>query len=83
MPAPPSASAERIKDANIRYHDAAATEYDTKWGIDFGGIGQAQAVSGSHSRNSRAWRRFHLCIDTTRHAAREAYVHILAPLAGE
>jgi len=43
MPASPAPSAERIRDANIRYHDAAATEYDAKWGIDFGGIGQGQA----------------------------------------
>src|SRR5919108_5691181 len=33
---------ERIKEANLRYHDAAATGYDTKWGIDFGPIGRAQ-----------------------------------------
>jgi SAM-dependent methyltransferase len=33
---------ERIKDANLRYHDAAAAGYDSKWGIDFGPIGQEQ-----------------------------------------
>jgi ubiquinone/menaquinone biosynthesis C-methylase UbiE len=38
--APPSA--ERIKDVNWRYHDAAASGYDEKWGIDFGAIGQRQ-----------------------------------------
>jgi SAM-dependent methyltransferase len=37
MPTP-----ERIKEANLRYHDAAATEYDSKWAIDFGPIGQDQ-----------------------------------------
>lgn len=42
MPASPSASAEHIKDVNTRYHDAAAEEYDAKWGIDFGDIGQEQ-----------------------------------------
>ncbi len=42
MPASRSATPERIKDANLRYHDAAATGYDSKWGIDFGPIGQAQ-----------------------------------------
>jgi len=41
-PAAPSATAEHIKDANVRYHDAAAAEYDLKWGIDLGEIGQAQ-----------------------------------------
>ncbi len=42
MPASPSATPEHIKDANTRYHDAAAEEYDAKWGIDFGDIGQRQ-----------------------------------------
>jgi SAM-dependent methyltransferase len=37
-------SAEEIRDVNTRYHDAAASTYDTKWGIDFGGIGQAQVL---------------------------------------
>jgi len=36
------AAPERIKEANLRYHDVAATGYDTKWGIDFGPIGKAQ-----------------------------------------
>jgi len=34
--------ASHIKDANTRYHDAAADEYDAKWGIDFGATGQRQ-----------------------------------------
>jgi SAM-dependent methyltransferase len=42
MPAAPSATPERIKQVNIRYHDAAAAEYDSKWGIDFGDVGQEQ-----------------------------------------
>jgi ubiquinone/menaquinone biosynthesis C-methylase UbiE len=42
MPASPSATAEQIKDVNLRYHDVAAAEYDSKWGIDFGAIGQGQ-----------------------------------------
>jgi ubiquinone/menaquinone biosynthesis C-methylase UbiE len=42
MPASPTATPEHIKDVNTRYHDAAAHEYDAKWGIDFGGIGQDQ-----------------------------------------
>jgi ubiquinone/menaquinone biosynthesis C-methylase UbiE len=39
------APAERIKEANWRYHDAAAAEYDSKWGIDFGPLGQRQVRS--------------------------------------
>jgi SAM-dependent methyltransferase len=42
MPVSPTASAEHIKDVNVRYHDAAATDYDAKWGIDFGPVGQHQ-----------------------------------------
>jgi ubiquinone/menaquinone biosynthesis C-methylase UbiE len=42
MPASPTATAEHIKDVNTRYHDAAAEEYDAKWGIDFGAVGQRQ-----------------------------------------
>jgi ubiquinone/menaquinone biosynthesis C-methylase UbiE len=45
MPASPSASPrvhQHIKDVNTRYHDAAAEEYDAKWGIDFGEVGQRQ-----------------------------------------
>ena len=30
------------KDVNTRYHDAAADQYDAKWGIDFGATGQRQ-----------------------------------------
>ena len=42
MPASPTATPEHIKDANTRYHDAAADEYDAKWDIDFGATGQKQ-----------------------------------------
>jgi ubiquinone/menaquinone biosynthesis C-methylase UbiE len=42
MPASPTATPEHIKDVNTRYHDAAADEYDAKWGIDFGATGQDQ-----------------------------------------
>jgi ubiquinone/menaquinone biosynthesis C-methylase UbiE len=42
VPASPTATPEHIKDVNTRYHDAAAHEYDAKWGIDFGATGQEQ-----------------------------------------
>jgi SAM-dependent methyltransferase len=38
------ASPEAIRDVNTRYHDAAADEYDSKWGIDFGDIGAQQVL---------------------------------------
>lgn len=43
MAAPPT-SPEAIRDVNVRYHDAAADEYDHKWGIDFGDIGRRQVL---------------------------------------
>jgi ubiquinone/menaquinone biosynthesis C-methylase UbiE len=42
MPASPTATPDHIKDVNTRYHDAAADEYDAKWGIDFGATGRRQ-----------------------------------------
>lgn len=53
-------SAQEIKDHNIAYHDAAAEEYDGKWGIDYGEIGQSQVriktrkVLGADPHFSRA-----------------------------
>jgi ubiquinone/menaquinone biosynthesis C-methylase UbiE len=53
-------TAEEIKDANIAYHDAAAEEYDAKWGIDYGELGQSQVrtktekVLGSGAHFKRA-----------------------------
>jgi ubiquinone/menaquinone biosynthesis C-methylase UbiE len=44
VPASPTATPEQIKDVNTRYHDAAAEDYDAKWGIDFGETGQQQVA---------------------------------------
>ena len=37
-------SADEIREVNTRYHDVAAESYDSKWGIDFGDIGQQQVL---------------------------------------
>lgn len=37
-------AAERIRDANVRYHDLAASHYDSKWGISYDRVGQAQVT---------------------------------------
>src|SRR4051812_14526638 len=42
---PPMQTAERIRDANVRYHDLAAEHYDSKWGINYNEVGQAQVTS--------------------------------------
>jgi SAM-dependent methyltransferase len=40
----PPQTAESIREANARYHDLAASHYDSKWGISYGEVGQAQVV---------------------------------------
>jgi SAM-dependent methyltransferase len=35
---------DEIRDVNTRYHDVAAASYDSKWAIDFGGVGQSQVL---------------------------------------
>ena len=37
-------TADTIRDANVRYHDLAAEHYDSKWGINYGAVGQAQVT---------------------------------------
>lgn len=37
-------TAEQIKDVNVRYHDVAAAEYDSKWGISFDEGARRQVV---------------------------------------
>jgi ubiquinone/menaquinone biosynthesis C-methylase UbiE len=37
-------SADEIRDVNTRYHDVAASSYDSKWGIDFGEVGRTQVL---------------------------------------
>jgi ubiquinone/menaquinone biosynthesis C-methylase UbiE len=41
----PALDTERIREANIRYHDAAARGYDSKWAIDYGEIGGRQVIA--------------------------------------
>jgi ubiquinone/menaquinone biosynthesis C-methylase UbiE len=41
---PDASSPDRIKEVNERYHDVAAASYDSKWGIDFGQVGQDQVT---------------------------------------
>lgn len=37
-------TADQIREANVAYHDAAADEYDAKWGIDYGELGMSQVA---------------------------------------
>jgi SAM-dependent methyltransferase len=54
MPARSPLTPDYIKRVNTRYHDAAASEYDSKWGIDFGPIGRQQ-VRGKLIKALGAW----------------------------
>jgi ubiquinone/menaquinone biosynthesis C-methylase UbiE len=42
---PPALSPGEIREVNTRYHDVAAEHYDSKWGIDFGPVGQDQVIA--------------------------------------
>ena len=57
-PAGPCRAAERIRDANVRYHDLAAEHYDSKWGINYSerrpGPGDRQAAQGAGPRAGAA-----------------------------
>ena len=46
-------SADEIRDVNTRYHDVAAESYDSKWGIDFGPVGQRQVLGKLRKLPSR------------------------------
>lgn len=37
-------TADSIRRANVRYHDLAAEHYDSKWGINYSPVGQAQVT---------------------------------------
>jgi len=37
-------TAKSIRDANVRYHDIAAEHYDSKWGIKYDPVGEAQVT---------------------------------------
>jgi ubiquinone/menaquinone biosynthesis C-methylase UbiE len=41
----PPASADEIRDVNSRYHDVAAPDYDSKWGISFEETGRGLVVA--------------------------------------
>ncbi|MDQ3935601.1 MAG: methyltransferase domain-containing protein [Actinomycetota bacterium] len=40
----PPASHDEIREVNVRYHDVAAADYDSKWGISYGPEGRAQVL---------------------------------------
>jgi ubiquinone/menaquinone biosynthesis C-methylase UbiE len=49
---------EGIREANVRYHDLAASHYDSKWGINYDEVGQAQVVGKLRKALGREPERF-------------------------
>jgi SAM-dependent methyltransferase len=49
---------QTIREANVRYHDLAAEHYDSKWGIDYGELGQSQVVGKLSKALGRQPERF-------------------------
>lgn len=69
---PAQAGPDRIKDVNERYHDVAAQTYDSKWGIDFGEIGQEQ-VLGKMRKALGGWNGAHPFADALEIGAGTGY----------
>ena len=59
----PALDTERIRDANIRYHDAAARGYDSKWAIDYGEIGARQVLGKLSKALGRAPGRYERALE--------------------
>jgi SAM-dependent methyltransferase len=47
-----------VRRVNTRYHDLAASGYDSKWGIDYSRVGQEQVVGKLHRALGRRPPRF-------------------------
>jgi ubiquinone/menaquinone biosynthesis C-methylase UbiE len=54
----PDPSADEIRDANTRYHDVAAAEYDAKWGISYEEHGRRLVVAKLRKTLGGPIRRF-------------------------
>ena len=56
-------SAETIRDANVRYHDIAAEHYDSKWGIRYDEVGQAQVTGKLRKALGHEPRRYERALE--------------------
>jgi ubiquinone/menaquinone biosynthesis C-methylase UbiE len=54
---------EEIRDFNVRYHDAAAADYDSKWGISFEAGGRGQVVGKLRKALGREPERFESALE--------------------
>jgi ubiquinone/menaquinone biosynthesis C-methylase UbiE len=58
-----SLSVGEIREANIRYHDAAAQAYDSKWAIDYGEVGARQVTTKLAKAIGRAPGRYRSALE--------------------
>ena len=56
-------TAESIRDANVRYHDIAASHYDSKWGINYDEVGQAQVTGKLRKALGHEPRRYRRALE--------------------
>jgi SAM-dependent methyltransferase len=56
-------TADAIRDANVRYHDLAASHYDAKWGINYDEVGQAQVTAKLRKALGHEPRRYNRALE--------------------
>ncbi len=59
----PTASADAIRHANVRYHDLASSHYDAKWGIKYDEVGEAQVVGKLRKALGHEPRRYRRALE--------------------
>jgi ubiquinone/menaquinone biosynthesis C-methylase UbiE len=59
----PAHSPDVIRDANVRYHDLAASHYDSKWGINYDEVGQAQVLGKLRKALGHEPRRYRRALE--------------------
>ena len=56
-------SIDEVRRANVRYHDLAATDYDSKWGIGYGELGRRQVADKLSRALGRRPSRFERALE--------------------
>ena len=59
----PPESPDAIRHANVRYHDLAASHYDSKWGIKYDEVGQAQVLGKLRKALGHEPRRYRRALE--------------------
>ncbi len=59
----PPETPDAIRHANVRYHDLAASHYDSKWGIKYDEVGQAQVLGKLRKALGHEPRRYRRALE--------------------